>query len=169
MKRIALVLCGLAAMLSMVTAPGAASAEVVPTVANCNGHTVVSANYVKSLASGLPWGAVQLCRNSGSFFAIFVHYVSYPPPEHGPMPPGFIGNAFLYSVTGGQHTGFWDCKSGNDIVHPNETWCVTAQIPILSGETFRARGVVHQWNGATWVLRADGWTKRCNMTTCWDE
>jgi hypothetical protein len=157
MKRLSLLLCGLATMLGMATVPSAASADVAPAVANCLGHTVVSANYVKS-SSGLPWGAIQLCRNGSSFFALHVHYVSYPPPVYGPMPSGFVGKAILHSSLG----EFWSCD-----VNPGETWCATPQIPIWPGEAFRAEGVVWQWNGTTWVLRAGGLTKWCNMTTCW--
>jgi hypothetical protein len=158
MKRLALILCGLAAMLSMAAVPSAASPEVAPAVANCLGHTLVSANYVKS-SSGLPWGAIQLCRNGSSFFALHVHYVSYPPPVHGPMPSGFEGKAILHSSTG----EYWSCN-----VSPSVTACATPQIPILLGETFRAEGVVWRWTGTTWVIGADGWTLTCNTTTCWD-
>lgn len=157
MKRLSLLLCGLAMMLGMATVPSAASADVAPAVANCLGHTLVSANYVKS-SSGLPWGAIQLCRNGNSFFALHVHYVSYPPPVHGPMPSGFEGSAYLHSSTG----FYWSCS-----VPVGSTWCATSQVTILPGEAFRARGVVWQWDGLKWVAKADGWTKWCNLTTCW--
>jgi hypothetical protein len=164
MKRATFVLCALT-VLGLLTVPRAASADASLAVANCNGYTLVSAQYVTTPA-GFPYGAVQLCRNGDDFFVIFIHYVSYPPPVYGPMPTGYFGNALLYRYTNGVYSGRWDCSSGNGVVLPGQTWCVTQQVDLQAGDTFKAQGAVDRWDGSKWVLAASGWTQRCNTTTC---
>ncbi|GAB2964739.1 hypothetical protein [Saccharothrix stipae] len=134
-----------------------AMARATAQVANCNGHTVVSADYVTT-TSGSELGAVQLCRNDDSYFAMYINY--------GPLPAGRTANAWLYRYLDGAPAGQWNCDSpgGNGHVAPGQTWCVTPQILAPSSRvTFIAKGTVYSGG----VAIAQGWTRECNRYICY--
>ncbi len=156
------------AMVGIVTVAGPASATVEAAVANCNGHTLVSANYVRD-STGYRYGAIQLCRSGDHYFAIYINY-GYDPgepnkPVQGPMPDGEFANAWLYRYLDGVYVDRFSCddSGGNGHVLPGQTWCVTPLIYAPSSRvTFRGAGFVYYWDGAQWVHVASGWTQRCN-------
>jgi hypothetical protein len=155
-------------IVTMLAAPGSASAAVGPAVANCNGHVLLSASYVRA-SDGTRFGAIQLCRDGDHYFAIYINYWYDPgeplPPPQGPMPDGQFANAWLYRYLDGDFVDRFSCDDpgGNDHVLPGQTWCVTPKIYAPSSRvTFRGAGFGYWWDGTKWVHVASGWTQRCN-------
>ena len=146
-------------MLAVFISPGTASATT--TVANCNGKTLVSTNYVKIDDSDANAGAIQLCRDGSNWFGMYISY--------GAMPANHAGQAFIYRNYDGNIVDHFDCDSagGNGYVKAGQTWCKTPNITGPNSRyTFQATGSYNVLQSGQWVLAGGGWTKRCNQTSC---
>lgn len=149
MRRIAILLSALAAILAL--APATASAAP----RNCDGATLVSANYVRlSNGSGTIAGAIQLCRTGTNWFAMYIHYSIMSPERRG------VG------ILQRWHNGVFDA-SRSCTVSPGQTWCKTTTLPGPDNSYwFRGAGLYQAWQSGRWVTIGEGYTSRCNLSGC---
>jgi hypothetical protein len=137
---------------------GSVSAAAAPQ--NCNGHILVSANYVRDNA-GVVHGAIQLCRerDKNFWFAMFFYYGN-------PVPTGHIGTARLFQRldTGGAAEAS-NCAEGTGNASGTRTWCST--LLTFTGTTlYRARGELLSNRTGNWVKYAEGYTLLCSIHGC---
>jgi hypothetical protein len=166
-KRALLVIGAL--LVSLLGYAGTASAA---TFQNCNGKTVISAQYIKS-SSGSKYGSIQLCRDGGSYFGMYISYRHDGSDQQGPLPSGVLGNAFIYRYVNGQYQGRLSCDDtsygGNEHLVAGDTMCVTGRYAYTGGQqTYRAYGLTYWWTGQ-WTQGAEGHTARCTAvvpTSC---
>lgn len=136
MKRIAILICALLAVTATV---GTASAQSIaaPNCQHSSGDGIIIAPAHVYNTSGTAIGAVQLCRNPGSY-----HYWAYI-VFYNRMPAGNWGQAYLTRYLKGVRGDTFSCEStgGNDHVAPGQTMCWTPKIYAPSSNvTFVAAG-----------------------------
>ncbi|MFI7680351.1 hypothetical protein [Actinophytocola sp. NPDC049390] len=140
-----------------------AEASADAAVDNCYGHSTRSANYVKNNYSGHRWGAVQLCQDSGGFFAVYINY-NLDTTQQGPMPYGQFANAWIYRYHNGVYYGRMSCDTsgGNGHVTPGRIACYTPRSGVGDGVSFRAAAFGYVLDGNEWVHVASGWSATIN-------
>ena len=164
MRKIYTVLSALTLLLSGVIAGGAnASATTNMAVANCNGHSVVSASYVRRFSDNKALGAIQLCRNGNHWFSMFIYYGDQ-------LPSGHIGNARKWFVRNWEILGQQSCadSGGSGYAAGSTTWCTSPQDYPAGDPTQQRRGEgeLLQYVNGKWVEYARGYTLLCNYNGC---
>lgn len=126
--------------------------------ANCNGGTVLSANYVER--DGVNVAAIQLCHRGDSYYGMYINY--------GTVARGHYANAELTRYYNGEQAR-WTCDSpgGNGHVQAGQTWCVTPSINSPSSNVhFAADGYLYQAQNGQYVTVGHGNTWICNRYNC---